>query len=117
MNTKRKLNSQDMEKAKYILSILCFEVEKMMSWGFDEPRVIPDGIRFNVQGYVHKGKVEVIYNWGWDLYSVRLLSPKNELLKEIDMVYVDDLSELIDEKVESGRHSQDLGVLANVNLN
>lgn len=117
MSKKRELNQEDMEMAKYIADILFSEKIIVMSWGFHKPMVIPDGIRFSVQGYVHTGMVEVIYNHGWDLFLVRLLSPNYELIKEIDMVYFDDLLDLIDEKVESGRHSQDLGVLANVNWN
>ena len=117
MNKKRELNQEDLEMAKYIVDILFYDKIKVMSWGFHNPRVIPDGIRFNVQGYVHTGVVEVIYNHGWDLFLVRLLSPNNELIKEIEMVYFDDLLDLIDEKVESGRQSQDMGVLETVNWN
>ena len=114
---KRELNQEDMEMAKYIVDIVFSEKIIVMSCGIHKPRVIPDGIRFNVQGYVHTGMVEVIYNHGWDLFLVRLLSPNNELIKEIEMVYFDDLLDLIDEKVESGRQSQDMGVLETVNWN
>jgi hypothetical protein len=117
MSKKRELNQEDMEMAKYIADILFSEKIKVMSWGFHKPRVIPNGLQFNVQGYVHTGVVAVIYNHGWDLFLVRLLNSNNELVKEIDMVYFDDLLDLIDEKVESGRYSQDLGVLETVNWN
>ena len=62
-----------MEMAKYILQILMSRIIIIMSWGFHRPVAIENGLRFNVNGFIHQGKVEVIYNAGSDLFEVRLL--------------------------------------------
>lgn len=60
-----------MELANYILSILRTQICVVMSWGFHGAFVIENGLGFFVQGYLHKGRVEVIYDEGWDLFTVR----------------------------------------------
>ena len=49
-----------MEMAKYILQILRSRIFIIMSWGFHRPVAIENGLRFNVNGFIHQGKVEVI---------------------------------------------------------
>ena len=67
----------------------------VLSWGFNSPNAITDGLRFKVQGFKFTGTVEVIYNAGTDLFNVHL---SNGIV--VADVYVDSLFEVIDGLVE-----------------
>ena len=89
-----------MEMAKYILQILRSRIFIIMSWGFHNPVAIENGLRFNVQGFVHTGKVEVVYNSGLDLFEVRLLNTDGSIKEQVSDVYLDCLVNVIDSRVE-----------------
>ena len=89
-----------MEMAKYILSIFKFYLPIVFSWGISHPQAIENGLRFHVQGYLHKGLVEVIYDEGYDLFRVRTLNPNGSVKEERDGIYVDGLVDCIDRMVE-----------------
>ena len=86
--------------AEYILSILQRQLIVVFSWGFRHPIAIENGIRFFVNGFRHKGKVEAVYNAGLDLFCVRILNTSGSLKRERDGVYFDELVECIDRLVE-----------------
>ena len=88
-----------MELAQYILSIFRTAPMVVFSWGFNTPIAINNGLRFRVNGFKHKGWVEVVYNEGKDLFEVRLIKHGN-IIKEVEDVYVDMLINLIDGMVE-----------------
>lgn len=71
-----------------------------MSWGFHNAVAIENGLRFNVQGFLHKGKVEVVYDEGYDLFTVRLLNKDGSVKKVEEGVYLDCLVDVIDGMVE-----------------
>lgn len=89
-----------MELAKYILEIFKMQICVVMSWGFHNARVIENGLAFDVQGYLHRGRVEVIYDEGWDLFTVRTLKADGTVKKEQDGIYLDGLVSAIDNMVE-----------------
>lgn len=89
-----------MEMAYYIISIFKHYISIVLSWGFHNPVAIENGLRFSVQGYLHTGKVEVLYDEGWDLFTVRILNPDGSTKKEIEGVYIDGLVSTIDSEVE-----------------
>ena len=89
-----------MEMAKYILQILRSRIFIVMSWGFHNPVAIENGLRFNVQGFIHTGKVEVVYNSGSDLFEVRLLNTDGSIKEQVSDVYLDCLVNVIDSRVE-----------------
>ena len=91
-----------MEMAKYILSILRTQLMVVFSWGLDPAsfRVIENGLAFNVEGYKHQGRVEVLYDEGYDLFRVRLLNPDGSVKQEQDGIYLDGLVSTIDGMVE-----------------
>ena len=89
-----------MEMAKYILQILRSRIFIVMSWGFHNPVAIENGLRFNVQGFIHTGKVEVVYNSGLDLFEVRLLNTDGSIKEQVSDVYLDCLVNVIDNLVE-----------------
>ncbi len=84
-----------MEMAKYILQILRSQPIVVFSWGFHRAYPISNGLRFSVNGYLHQGEVEVVYNDGSDLFEVRLSDGR----VEVD-VYADCLVNVIDGMVE-----------------
>lgn len=67
----------------------------MLSWGFNSPIAITNGLRFKVQGFKFTGVVEVVYNEGMDLFEVHLSDGRVEA-----DVYADCLVDVIDGLVE-----------------
>ena len=90
-----------MEMAKYILDIFRTQPMIVFSWGFHDAHPIHDGLRFSVNGYVHQGKVEVVYCEGADLFVVNTLNPDGRIKRQVDGVYLDCLVRVIDEMVET----------------
>ena len=89
-----------MELANYILTIFRHYLPIVFSWGFHNPKAIEDGLAFQVQGYLFKGRVEVLYDEGWDLFNVRLINPDGSLKQEEKGIYLDCLVDVIDGMVE-----------------
>ena len=89
-----------MEIAKYILEIFKHYLPIILSWGFNRPEAIENGLKFRVQGYIHKGYVEVIFDEGEDLFRVRLLYADGSVKQEQDGIYLDGLVDTIDRMVE-----------------
>lgn len=89
-----------MEIAKYILSIFKYYPSIIMSWGFHNAVAIDNGLRFSVQGYIHTGKVEVIYDEGADLFNVRILNIDGTIKQEENGIFLDELVDIIDRLVE-----------------
>ena len=85
--------------ANYILSILRTQLMIMFSWGFHRPYAIENGLAFSVNGYLHKGKVEVVYDEGWDLFDVRFIKD-GKVIETIEGVYINGLVQVIDDYVE-----------------
>ncbi len=86
--------------AKYILAILRSQVMIVFSWGFHAAMAIENGLAFRVQGYKHQGRVEVVYDEGWDLFIVRTINRDGTIKEQQEGVYVDGLVEVIDRMVE-----------------
>lgn len=53
-----------------------------------------------MNGFIHKGLVEIIYNEGSDLFDIKLLTNQLKEVKSIEGVYFDDLVDVIDNSVE-----------------
>ena len=90
----------NMEMAQYIISIFKHYLPIVFSWGFHTPVAIDNGLRFSVEGYLHTGKVEVIYDEGYDTFIVRTLKKDGTTKKEVQDVYIDGLVDVIDRMVE-----------------
>ena len=78
-----------------------------MSWGFQSPRIIKQGLSFFVNGFKHKGKVRIQYNERQDLFDIYLLDDNYKIVDTINMVYFDQLVEIIDERVEKTEDYKD----------
>lgn len=89
-----------MEMANYIIEIFKHYIFTVMSWGFHNPKAIENGLRFQVQGYLHKGAVEVLYDEGYDLFTVRILNADGSTKTVQDGIYLDGLVDTIDKLVE-----------------
>ena len=89
-----------MEMAKYILAILRSQLMVVFSWGFHAATAIENGLAFQVQGFKHTGRVEVVYDEGWDLFNVRAINPDGTIKEQQEGIYVDGLVEVIDRMVE-----------------
>ena len=60
-----------MKMANYIYSIIKRNRMVMWSWGFQNPSALAndEGLKFKVNGFIHKGFVKVVYNGGQDLFG------------------------------------------------
>ena len=96
-----------MNMANYILRILKGRIFIMLSWGFNTPVRLENGLKFKVQGYIHSGWVAVLYNEGNDLFDVSLLNPDGTVKKRETDVYLDCLVDVIDGMVERTPDYQD----------
>ena len=75
-------------------------VIKVMSWGANSWTAIDQyTLRFKVQGFLHKGFVTVCLT-PMDVYEVKLLKNNGTVVKTIENVYCDELTEIIDNNVE-----------------
>lgn len=94
--------NRNYELAMYIWSILKTQMTVIMSWGLDpsKARVINNGMEIFVQGFLHKGFVQISLNEGTDLFEIKLLSEERELVKFIDSIYLDCLVNTLDENIE-----------------
>ena len=94
--------NRNLELANYIWEILKTRIEIIMSWGIDpgQAKVIKNGMEIHVQGFVHTGFVQITLNEGTDLFEIKLLSEKRELVKFIEDVYLDCLVKTLDENIE-----------------
>ena len=72
----------------------------VFSWGFHNAYPIHNGLRFNVNGYLHQGKVEVIYCECVDLFKVNTLNADGSIKQQETDVYLDYLVNVIDGMVE-----------------
>lgn len=87
-------------------------VQLMMCWGFRQPVALPEmtiaddfylgGVQFRVSGFKHKGLVRVLLR-GDDTYTVQIgFNRKGFRVKEeLEMIYCDQLTEIVDGLVES----------------
>ena len=90
------------EMAAYIWKILTVNPSIPMSWGVDPNSLISseDALEFHVQGFLFTGNVRVVYIEGTDLFEVYLYNDDGSLQERIQDVYLDTLTDVIDEKVE-----------------
>ena len=106
-NTQRNMETAEntnrsYELAMYIWSILKTQMTVIMSWGLNpsKARVIDNGMEIYVQGFLHKGFVQITLNEGTDLFEITLLSKERETVKFIDSIYLDCLVNTLDENIE-----------------
>lgn len=90
-----------MEMYKYILQILKTQPIVVFSWGFHNAQALPNGLRFAVNGYLHQGLVDVVYNEGADLFVVNTLDGNGTIKQQVEDVYLDCLVNVIDSMVET----------------
>lgn len=90
-----------MEMYKYILQILKTQPIVVFSWGFHNAQALPNGLRFAVNGYLHQGLVDVVYNEGADLFIVNTLDGNGTIKQQVKDVYLDCLVNVIDSMVET----------------
>jgi hypothetical protein len=71
---------------------------KVWSWGANSWSVIPFGITLKVQGFKFKGIVNITLQPN-DTYKIELIKNK-KVIAEFTEVYFDEMTNLIDEKIE-----------------
>ncbi|MFR9542446.1 MAG: hypothetical protein SNG27_08715 [Rikenellaceae bacterium] len=93
------------EICNYIKEIFSYSRPIIWSWGAEKYRNIAyndmPALRFNVNGYLHKGDVIVALNEGADAFEVFCLDDSDKVIKSKDDVYFDELVGVIDKFVEN----------------
>ena len=109
---KKNSNSVDNSMAMYITGILVANPYIPMSWGYNSPKALENGLQFKVRGFKFNGFVQVIYDEITDLFIVKFLEDTKdmELVYEFIDVYLDQLISIIDKFVEvTENYEKDLG--------
>lgn len=98
---------QQRRMAAYILEVLRNYPIIVMSWGVDNKsyRIAEDaehrsGLEFTVQGFKHKGKVQILYDEGADAFLFNLIDTDGKTVKTRTDIYLDELIPAIDDAVE-----------------
>ena len=86
--------------AQYILEIFKHYLGIVLCWGFNTPIALEDGLQFNVEGFLFKGKVRVRYNEGADTFFVQLINADGSIKRQEEDIYLDNLVDVIDGMVE-----------------
>ena len=89
--------------ADYIVQIVHNNVSMFWSWGVSKLLDLNGkGLRLTVNGHLHKGHVYVVLN-GMDLFDIYYTSNRGTI-KNLDTdIYFDQLSEVIDNRIETGK--------------
>lgn len=99
------------EVANEILKLLRIGAYKTMSWGMDRLVAIEyedkPALKFNVNGFVHKGNVVIALDDGKDLYEIHLLKDSGEVKKSVREIYYDHLVDMADVLIETGDDTPD----------
>jgi hypothetical protein len=74
-----------------------------LSWGFNSPKAITNGMCFKVQGFKFSGTVEVVCNAGMDLFNIHLSNGT-----VVADVYADYLVDVIDGLVERTNNYEEM---------
>ena len=85
--------------ATYIMNGLNRQKTVVFSWGFKKPIALENDLRFSVNGFIHKGIVDILYNDVFDLFEIKLLK-NNKVIKHIPNVYIDELIDTLDRHIE-----------------
>ena len=81
-------------------NLFCRPNPVVWSWGAEQFARYHDKVyRFKVNGHHHKGHVYITLDWD-DTFHLYFTEVNGEIVKEITMVYVDELIRIIDEVVE-----------------
>ena len=57
-------------------------------------------MEFSVEGFIHQGKVKVLYNASTDAFDIYILNADGSTKEAIEEVYIDVLVDTIDRHVE-----------------
>ena len=93
--------------AAYILELMRYYPAIVMSWGIDNKtyRLAEDadgncGLSFHVQGFKHKGTVQILYDEGSDTFLYHLLSEAGDIVATRENICFDELVSVVDAAVE-----------------
>ena len=94
------MNREDEMIARYILVILRMDLRKVFSWGFQYPKIIPNGLKAYVNGFIYAGYIEITYNAGNELFEVKTFNENGSIKDYIQGISFDKLISVIDNLVE-----------------
>ena len=86
--------------ANETMKVLTHNLMTYLSWGVSKKFNINNkGLMLKVSGHHHKGWVLITLGWD-DTYCVYIVSNKGEIKDEYKNVFFDELTELIDDRIE-----------------
>lgn len=89
-----------MNISQYIFKVLKTRLMIVFSWGFHKPSAIDNGLRFEVDGFLYSGTVEIIYDFATDLFNIRLINRDGSVKETHNGIAVDELVDTVDALVE-----------------
>ena len=103
------LNSYKMERsdeiyARMILEILRIDLKRVFAWNFQYPKVIKNGVRAYVSGFIYEGYIEITYNPYVDLYWVSTFKDDGSISDKEEYIHLERLIDVIDMMIQ-GRDS------------
>lgn len=87
-------------KSDIILSILEGQKEILYSWGFNNVVSLENGLQFNVQGFLFKGKVTIFFNQDDNTFTIILDGNEGGCQRQILGIHPNELINAIDSLVE-----------------
>lgn len=95
------ITQYDIKMAAYIVKALRQpNLNVYFSWGGYNYQPITDGVQFETNGFIHAGKVQIVYDHCEDLFIVRTLNADGTTKDERTGIYVDMLQSVVDRLVE-----------------
>lgn len=102
---------QIQEICEGILNVLTVNPSIPMSWGLENMQYTRidgmHGIIFDVNGFLHQGKVAVVLDLAHDYYVVYIINKDGSFETKLEMVSFDYLVELIDTHIECGSSEEE----------
>jgi hypothetical protein len=83
----------------------------LMSYGAQDFVALPEdksrsgGLMFKVNGHIHKGIVRINLTW-MDEYHIEFVNQKDEVVKDVDGIYFDQLIQVLDDEIEGVKYAR-----------
>lgn len=90
------MNRNDEIYARMILDILRTNLRKLFAWNFQYPKVIKNGVRAYVAGFIYEGYIEITYNPFVDLYCVVTFKEDGSVSEKEEYIHLERLIEVVD---------------------
>jgi hypothetical protein len=86
--------------ARMILDILRTDLKRVFAWNFQYPKVIKNGVRAFVSGFLYEGYIEITYNPYVDLYWVATFKDDGTINDKEEYIHLERLIDVIEMMIQ-----------------